>query len=158
MILTIILNNNNIAVKYLMMSVSIIEQRAIFEKRLTSEVATEINAYDLFKEMKEDTLSTAIFRGMEKSHLEVLLGQAHLEQSTPVGWAEGGYDSRYRFDDDYAGFHNYREPSLDTGNTKESAEVLQIGFAATPPLLVPKLIEIDIYVVKMQNSYYPLGE
>ena len=125
------------------------------------------NAYTLLKDLKEDALATAVFRGMQKEHQEALLAQAHLAQASASegGGDYGGYDddygSRYgSYGRGYGGGYRSREMygGEEGGGAKQYAEVLMTAAAMTPPLLVPKYIEIEVYVVKMQESYYPLGE
>jgi hypothetical protein len=137
------------------------EKTAVIEAQGSG--SSQTNAYALLKDLKEDALATAVFRGMQKEHQEVLLAQAHLAQTGGEGsHGHGGYGGRHGYDDDFGYGHRFRETYRGDGDAggseKRNAEVLMTSTAMTPPLLVPKYIEIEVYVVKMQDSYYPLGE
>lgn len=144
------------------------------EKDSTATAATAAdpittNAYALLKELKEDALATAVFQGMQREHQEVLLAQAHFSQARASRGPEyGGYDDDFgRYEGGYygggygrghRGMDMYHAGSSGEGGAQGNAEVMLTTTARTPPLLVPKYLEIEVYVVKMQDSYYPLGK
>jgi hypothetical protein len=129
----------------------------VSKKGVVEVDSTEKNAHALLKELREDALASAVFRGMAQEHQETLLMQAHFAQTKSIGGFGHGYDS---YGDDYYGhrsrYEHYDEDS--STSAKNNAEVLMTRAAMTPPLLVPKYIEIEVYVVKMQDSYFPLGK
>lgn len=124
---------------------------------VTETDSTGKNAYALMKELREDALANAVFRGMAQEHQEALLTQAHLAQTNSMGGF--GYGHHHRFEDDYGSIYGHGSRYMHEDSKKvQNAEVLSTRTATTPPLLVPKYIEIEVYVVKMQDSYYPLGK
>lgn len=130
------------------------------EKKGVKEEADSVerNAYALMKELREDALANAVFRGMAQEHQEALLTQAHLAQTDSAGGFGYGNERMNRYGDDYGSYYGQGSRYTEEGSSKhQNAEVLSTRTAMTPPLLIPKYIEIEVYVVKMQDSYFPLG-
>lgn len=134
-----------------------VEKTAVAAKTAEAAAAPR-NAFALLQELREDALAAAVFRGMSLEHQEALLAQAHQAQTADMGGFGFGSERINRYGDDYERFHRSRDVYRDDVSAAQSAEVLMLQTALSPPLLVPKYIEIEVYVVKMQKSYYPLGK